>query len=441
MARFGYQMMNTPILDKADLFLTKAGDQVIEQLFVFEHLGQQWALRPEFTASATHHYIQSQSDSVVRWQYRGSIFENQSHLQQQHYQRYSAGAELIGANGISADVEIMAMATQGIQALGVSDWQLTIGHTGLLRQLLNEFNLDDRILRFLLSYRHLLREQGKQAMLEKLDHYLPESLATSEEITSDNVNTHQVVDNVLEVSGGGKTMGGRTRADVSRRLLKKRQQATQRDKILKAIDFLDIWIGLAGKPKDILSELRKLSADRTITENTITELSNVFTLLGAYGISPQNITLMPDLARHWDYYTGIVFEIKSNEGDLLCGGGRYDGLAQLIGSQTPVPAIGMAYQLGNVANLVNLNQDDKDFSVLLASDSLDDLPQWANVLRQHGIATVLQFSPDETIKGGRNTIQLNVKSDGKIYWNNAKYSIHEVESLIQAIREGVINDQ
>lgn len=266
MVRFGYQMMETPLLDKADLFLTKAGDQVIEQLFVFEHRGQQWALRPEFTASATYHYVQSMNDDqnrVARWQYYGLVFENQSHLQHQHYQRHSVGAELIGASGISADAEMIAMAAQGMEILNVPRWQLVIGQTGLLRQLLTDFNLDDRILRFLLSQRHALRTQGKQVVLDKLDQYLPENLTTSHEVHIDNVDTHQVVDAVLEVSGGGKTMGGRTRADVSRRLLKKRQQATQRNLILDAIDFLALWTELVGTPRQILSQLQRLSVNNT----------------------------------------------------------------------------------------------------------------------------------------------------------------------------------
>jgi histidyl-tRNA synthetase len=55
-------------------------------------------------------------------------------------------------------------------------------------------------------------------------------------------------------------------------------------------------------------------------------------------------TLNPRLARGLDYYTRTVFEITPpGEGSQssLCGGGRYDGLIELLGSR-PTPAIGFA---------------------------------------------------------------------------------------------------
>src|SRR5690606_11335496 len=75
MNSFGYTIMEMPVIENADLFLTKAGDQVIEKLFTFERYGQQLALRPEFTAAAAYHYANSGNNAVVRWQFHGAIFE------------------------------------------------------------------------------------------------------------------------------------------------------------------------------------------------------------------------------------------------------------------------------------------------------------------------------------------------------------------------------
>jgi len=52
----------------------------------------------------------------------------------------------------------------------------------------------------------------------------------------------------------------------------------------------------------------------------------------------------PYLVRGLDYYTRTVFEITSDElgsQDAICGGGRYDLLAQQLGGQ-PTPAVGFA---------------------------------------------------------------------------------------------------
>lgn len=45
------------------------------------------------------------------------------------------------------------------------------------------------------------------------------------------------------------------------------------------------------------------------------------------------------------YYTGVVFECFDRRGELraICGGGRYDRLLSLYGSQTEVPACGFGF--------------------------------------------------------------------------------------------------
>ena len=47
--------------------------------------------------------------------------------------------------------------------------------------------------------------------------------------------------------------------------------------------------------------------------------------------------------RRLDYYTGFIFEIFSQNGDKpLAGGGRYDRLMTLLGSQRTIPAVGFS---------------------------------------------------------------------------------------------------
>ncbi len=67
--------------------------------------------------------------------------------------------------------------------------------------------------------------------------------------------------------------------------------------------------------------------------------------------------LDPYLVRGLDYYTKTVFEIYANTEDpetaqsALGGGGRYDGLAEILGGR-PTPAAGFAYGLDRIASLL-----------------------------------------------------------------------------------------
>ena len=65
----------------------------------------------------------------------------------------------------------------------------------------------------------------------------------------------------------------------------------------------------------------------------------------ASGVDAEAIAFRTAFGRNLDYYTGFVFEIRSADsplGEALAGGGRYDRLAQALGSPNPIPAVGAA---------------------------------------------------------------------------------------------------
>jgi len=78
-------------------------------------------------------------------------------------------------------------------------------------------------------------------------------------------------------------------------------------------------------------------------DETREHFADVCAGLGALGIP---YDLEPRLVRGLDYYNRTVFEFVSTSfeaaQDSLGGGGRYDPLAELIGSGRPVPAVGVA---------------------------------------------------------------------------------------------------
>jgi len=76
------------------------------------------------------------------------------------------------------------------------------------------------------------------------------------------------------------------------------------------------------------------------------------------------------LVRGLDYYNRTVFEIKSNalgSQSAVCGGGRYDGLVEMLGGQ-PTPAVGFAMGVERLFTLVNKIQPQKiDYYIVSAN--------------------------------------------------------------------------
>jgi len=103
--------------------------------------------------------------------------------------------------------------------------------------------------------------------------------------------------------------------------------------------------------------------------------------------------LMPRLVRGLDYYTRTTFEItSSNLGaqDAICGGGRYDGLVEMLGGK-PTPGIGFAAGMERLLLAMKNNQSKKNkvqiYIVGLGDNARGTVIKLAKELRQQNIAT------------------------------------------------------
>lgn len=440
LALSGYQVLETPIIEAADLFLTKAGDQLINKMFTFERLGRQLALRPEFTAAAAHHYAQQADNAIVRWQFGGLIFEDAPDDIQQNYQRLSIGAELMGMEGAAADAEILGLVAQGITSQGIANWRLVVGHVGLMRFLLNRFDLDNRTQRFLLNHLQMLKTGGKAQVLHQLDHALlgvDSDSGIPTDSNTDNmtaVNTQQMLNILLDATERGMTMGGRTREDIARRLLQKRQRAADRQQIVAALDFLENWSVINGSVKDTFRAIESfIAADDSASQMLLAEWRHTVEILEAYEIPLDHILIQPDLARSWDYYTGMVFELRVKDDIHAGGGGRYDELVSLIGGEKRVPAVGFAYYIDQLLAVVPDSHSDNRLTVCipLTEDNEKPASQWAHQLRSQRI--VAQLLPTDQIPQGE--IVVEVDSGGLAHTVTRTFTLQQIDLLITSLNK------
>lgn len=431
---YGYEVIETPMIEPADLFLTRAGDQLITRLFTFERYGQQLALRPEFTAAAAHRYTQSDTHEVARWQFCGPVFEDDPGSRE--YQQLSMGAELIGMSGSVADAEIISLAARGIIRQSLQNWKLVIGHTGLMRHLFASFGLDRRTERFLLNHLTVLRDSalGKQFILDEFDRNLmgaslpaPDG-EQAQELTE--IGTQHMLNVLLDASQHGMTMGGRTQHDIARRLLRKHQRFTERHQVIEALDLLEKWVAISATVAEAFSAIEKLlPADDRIGYTLLSNWRAGVDLLASYDIDLEQVVIQPHVARNWDYYTGIVFEITTDGGARLAGGGRYDELVSLVGGR-PVPSVGFAYYLDQMFSHIESETLSmaETLAIAINADNQQAASRLAFLLRSHNIPVVLTDQPDKRT--------LIVAPDGRVQVNGKSYSSAETAALIPEILTG-----
>ena len=126
--------------------------------------------------------------------------------------------------------------------------------------------------------------------------------------------------------------------------------------------------------------------------------SDVRSGLDALGIAYQ---VDPRLVRGLDYYNRTVFELFSSAFDAaqasLGGGGRYDPLAEMIGSSVPVPAVGVALGCDRIVEAMpEAEEPNLDLFVVVIGDHVDAATAWVSGLRRAGAR--VDWSPGRSVK-------------------------------------------
>ena len=359
---FGYHPLGVPVVEHTDLYLRKAGEDIISRLYDFTFQNRRLCLRPEMTASVIRAYIDNLQASAlpVRLCYAGPVFRYEKPQRGRHRQFTQAGVELLGAAGLLADAEIIALACKSLDALGLPDYQVVLGHVGILSRFLEGLQLDSRLRDFLLTNIEVLRTQGPAAVRDRLPMLFPSLNLPEPQIPGlegalaemDEASTRGMVLELLKSMDIELDTFGRSPDEIVSRLLAKiKRRGHLRPRLDQALAFLSDLCRLTGAPVQVLQEAENLLAGYHLSLEPLHELRAIFETLASYDLDQSRITLDLGLSRGLQYYTGMIFEIyhgSPGEESQLCGGGRYDDLVLTLGGRKSVPGCGFSYGLERI---------------------------------------------------------------------------------------------
>ena len=358
MERHGYQMVDTPVLEHTELFLRKSGGERVAQMYAFNFRDREISLRPEYTASVLRHYVESGQSSPlpVRLCYAGPVFRYERPQAGRTRQFTDTGVELIGGQGSVADAEIIHLALEGLESVGVHG-KLVLGHIGIVLDFLNRLPLRQRARDWLIWSMERLRKGQPVDVEEELPglisretlpgifHEMSDSLR---EIPDDQLERWVLA--VLHEVGVQMHGGTRDSEEIVAGVIAKMHQTSEGDDVRQASQFISELVEIRGKPETVIPELRALVQRHGLDEGPIEEIQNTLELLRAYDANVDDVELNLGLGRGLHYYTGILFEIYDPDRSWLqlCGGGRYDELAQSLGARESIPACGFSYGLERI---------------------------------------------------------------------------------------------
>jgi len=132
-----YQEIRTPIFEQTALFergIGEATDVVGKEMYSFTDRGDRpITLRPEGTAGVVRAYIEQNlqaAGGVQRLWYTGPMFRYERPQAGRQRQFHQLGVEVLGSADPRADVEAIALGTDILQALGLSNLSLALNSVG-----------------------------------------------------------------------------------------------------------------------------------------------------------------------------------------------------------------------------------------------------------------------------------------------------------------------
>ena len=123
----------------------------------------------------------------------------------------------------------------------------------------------------------------------------------------------------------------------------------------RAIEQLKPVFGLTGSNDEQLNEVSRLLTSSSVGQKGVAALREVMETARSLGSSLDHLSFDLTLARGLSYYTGAIFEVKSNQGSLsssISGGGRYDNLTGGFGLPG-VSGVGISFGVDRIYDVLD----------------------------------------------------------------------------------------
>jgi histidyl-tRNA synthetase len=176
-------------------------------MYVFEDKGgRKLALRPEITAAVIRMYINEAkvAPKPLRWCYYADCFRYERPQKGRYRQFWQFGVELIGADTAAADAETIMLASDVLNATGVT-FDLKVGHLSFMKNLVKE--LEPAMQRKVRAHLDKKDFDGLNATLESLNKTELASSLTALVATRDLAEAFEIAGTIPEKERVEQTIG------------------------------------------------------------------------------------------------------------------------------------------------------------------------------------------------------------------------------------------
>jgi len=341
---FGFEPLETPALEYADILTGKYGDEGDKLMYRFKDNGDRdVALRYDLTIPLARVAAQYDNDLKKPFKrYQMSPVWRAENTQKGRFREfYQCDADIVGTNSPLADAEILALSASTLQKLGIaaSDFVIRVNSRGIISSFYNAlgFTLEQQV--------------SAMRAVDKID----------------KIGAEGVVE---ELARSG-------------------------------FDPKDT-MAIVNFAKNRIADLKDLPTTVSLFPEVAGALGSLADIVRSALILAPGTTFVIDfsIARGLDYYTGLIFEtnlVKAPQFGSVMSGGRYDNLIGTF-SNRPLPAVGTSIGLDRLlAALEELGvakPEKTTAKALIVNFGEEFAPEYLRIageLRAAGINTVLYF--------------------------------------------------
>ncbi|MFA5603805.1 MAG: histidine--tRNA ligase [Bacilli bacterium] len=343
---YGFYPLDTPVLEKSEVLLAKAGGETEKQIYRFLKGDTDLTMRFDLTVPLAKYVAKNYNELVFpfkRYQI-GKVYRGERAQKGRFREFYQADIDIIGDGELNIinDAEIPSIIYQTFNCLGLNDFTIRINNRKILSGFFNMLKLNDKTV-------------DVMRIVDKIE----------------KIGEENFMDELKAI--------GVPNGDCS-----------------KILEFIKI----KGTNEEIITSLKKFAGSNEMFDQGINELELINKYIADFQVPKENYKIDLSIARGLDYYTGTVYETifnKHPEIGSICSGGRYDNLAEYYTNKN-LPGVGISigltrlfYVLNEMDYISNLNNAPADVLIIPMTTDLSYAINISTSLRNNKIKTQIYF--------------------------------------------------
>ena len=343
--RYGFLKIDTPIIERSEVLLAKAGGETEKQIYRFNRGDNDLSLRFDLTVPLAR-YV-AEYNKVLEFPFRryaiGKVFRGERPQRGRFREFYQADIDIINKDNLNIlnDVEIISIIYDIFKTLDFTKFTIRINNRKILKGFLEYLGLEKKIKDILILIDKIDKIGNKEFTYEL------------ERICNDR----EKIDKILEI------------------------------------------INIKGNNEQKISSLRKMNIDNNEFIEGINEIEKILEYSKAFNIDEEYISFDLSIVRGLDYYTGTIYETifddYTNIGSV-CSGGRYDNLTSLYTKES-FPGVGVSIGLTRLFDqlknngLINIKNNNKTVLIINMGEDFKYALNVANKLRDNKVNVEVYF--------------------------------------------------